>query len=342
MFQVGIHHFLQSADSTIVEWYMQFISLFGYQWMVLLLLIIIMYGIDFRKGFILLQVAAWSSFIIGFSKDYFALPRPFDVDATLKPFGASYTLETGRLMNRGATGFFTPLPSDVLKILREGGLSDFGFPSGHVTIAVSLFGSLVFLFRKRWIQFLSLLIILSMPFSRMYLARHFLADVLGGLLLGMSILLLTWIIALNEKRQFLRQQSFIDASRLTISFRFLFLIITPLMMLIFTDLYPGLFAYMLGINLVFILVTIRGYPMNCTGPAKRILRVVVIMILFSGFYYLSTLIPLDTSVEWKMTVRDVLVTFIPFLAGTYLCKRFHLFALPASSNQQVVNDGRAV
>ena len=68
------------------------------------------------------------------------------------------------------------------------------FPSGHTVYYVTFFGFLIFLlFRLRQIpQFvrwlvgvLSLLLIMAVPFSRVYLGDHWFTDVLAGFVLGL-------------------------------------------------------------------------------------------------------------------------------------------------------------
>ena len=58
------------------------------------------------------------------------------------------------------------------------------FPSGHTSIAVAFWGTLMLLFRKRWLSILCISLIILVPFSRIYLGVHFIADVLGGYLIG--------------------------------------------------------------------------------------------------------------------------------------------------------------
>lgn len=74
----------------------------------------------------------------------------------------------------------------------------YSFPSGHATIAVAFYGLLAYLLIRhnpgnkfRTIIFFSgLMMILSVGFSRTYLCEHYLSDVLGGYLLGLSWLIL--------------------------------------------------------------------------------------------------------------------------------------------------------
>ncbi|MDJ1470311.1 phosphatase PAP2 family protein [Xanthocytophaga flava] len=77
-------------------------------------------------------------------------------------------------------------------------ISTFSFPSGHSATAMALYGFLAYLIIRKINRFtfqlliisLSIGIILLIGFSRIYLGFHFLSDVLGGYLVGLS-----WMIA---------------------------------------------------------------------------------------------------------------------------------------------------
>ncbi len=91
--------------------------------------------------------------------------------------------------------FFVRARPDI-QFLAETGYS---FPSGHALISVVLFGSLIyfgFRVKKNWSQIsillVSLLGILALGMSRVYLNVHWFSDVLGGYFLGASILFV-WI-----------------------------------------------------------------------------------------------------------------------------------------------------
>ena len=79
---------------------------------------------------------------------------------------------------------------DVVEHYRSQGEFSYGFPSGHTSVSVTLWGAFALLFRKKWIQYVSIALIVLIPFSRIYLGVHFLADVIGGYVLGSIIL---WI-----------------------------------------------------------------------------------------------------------------------------------------------------
>ncbi|MGK2944717.1 MAG: VTT domain-containing protein [Desulfuromonadales bacterium] len=93
-----------------------------------------------------------------------------------------------------------PRPIDVYQ-----GVASWGFPSGHTTMSVVLYGFLAILLVRRfkpghrWLPFgfaigMSMLI----AFSRLYLGAHWLSDVLGGLALGWAWVTFLGIIFLRR------------------------------------------------------------------------------------------------------------------------------------------------
>jgi membrane-associated phospholipid phosphatase len=65
-----------------------------------------------------------------------------------------------------------------------------GLPSGHTQNTVVVWGEMAFRFRKSWLWLIALFLMLLVPISRVYLGLHFPTDLLGGYLLGFSLLLL--------------------------------------------------------------------------------------------------------------------------------------------------------
>ncbi len=120
-------------------------------------------------------------------KDGLGLPRPVRVDARVLDKG-----KTNRqwLTERGGAPSAFGLPSEQA-IAAAWALHDldFGFTSGHVTAATAFCTSLLLVFtplrRRCSIALAIALWPVLMACSRLYLGRHFLADVLGGACLGM-------------------------------------------------------------------------------------------------------------------------------------------------------------
>jgi membrane-associated phospholipid phosphatase len=88
-----------------------------------------------------------------------------------------------------------PRPTGPIPLFTE---TSFSFPSGHATIAVALYGFLIYIFyrvsskRRERIgaAIIGGFVILGIGASRIYLGVHFFSDVMGGYLLGFLWLLI--------------------------------------------------------------------------------------------------------------------------------------------------------
>lgn len=63
----------------------------------------------------------------------------------------------------------------------------YSFPSGHTQGATSVFGSVAIWLKKHWITLVTVLIVVMVAISRMYIGVHYLSDVVVGGLLGIGI-----------------------------------------------------------------------------------------------------------------------------------------------------------
>lgn len=74
---------------------------------------------------------------------------------------------------------------------------DFSFPSGHTMCSVAFYGFLIYVVNRkvsnvnirRVINIFLVMIMILVPFSRLYLGVHFFTDVLAGLVLGLVCLI---------------------------------------------------------------------------------------------------------------------------------------------------------
>jgi membrane-associated phospholipid phosphatase len=79
------------------------------------------------------------------------------------------------------------------------------FPSGHTAAAVALYVGLAIIAfhvsRRPWLRTLALIVAVAMPacvaFARLYRGMHFVTDVLGGALLSLAWLTVTWALILR-------------------------------------------------------------------------------------------------------------------------------------------------
>lgn len=274
MFQTEIIHFVQSFSNPALTIFMKIITSLGYKEFLIGFVLVIMFGVDFRKGFYLFHLVLLTGILTEFFKQYFAFPRPYAVDSTVKTFSGN-NQNLVPFKNMGAKSFFELLPQKVIDYYRNLKGASFGLPSGHTSVAIVLWGAVIVLFKNKTLKIIALSLIFLIPFSRIYLGLHFLAGVLGGYLLGGIILLFFYVSSI-------RFQWIDNFSK--ISFRQIilisYLLVVPLLFQIFIpDIYPQLQGALLGTNLTFVLISQQGIPKLNKGILRKVGNIFLIILL---------------------------------------------------------------
>ena len=314
MFQTDLNHFFQAFENPALTAFMRFITALGYMEFFMLFLLIFLLAIDFKKGFILFQVLMWTAAVTFIAKNYFDLPRPFHVDNTLQFLdGQLPDANTFDFARRGATSFWGTLPPEVLTATRNAEHLENGFPSGHTSIAIALWGTLLCLYQeKKWVTGICIVLMVLIPISRIYLGVHFLADVVGGIVLGGVMWFLTYQLVLQKDRlrAFLQQDRFpIGANSYTF-----FLVLAPLL---FLAILPSrvyiIPALMLSFGLGFLLLGQKGIPLDEGTIGMRIGRTLLGAFVFGGVGYLLKLLTTAAGVD-GMAIGDFLQNLLAGLA----------------------------
>ncbi len=279
MFQTWPNLALQSRMSDGLTALMWRVSDMGYEPFLAAAVAVLMFGVHFRRGFLVLQMLLWSALVNSALKSWFAMPRPVHVDRRVV---AVYGTTTTPFTDMGATSFFGGIPDEVLRHVRAAippGSDEFGFPSGHVQSTAVLWGTGGLLWNQRMVLRLAPLVVVLMALSRMYLGRHFLGDVLGGAALG-ALLLGAFVVARRAKwdeELFEPATTALRAAAPNVA-AWLLLVGVPLGAL-YT--FPERAGMMLGVNVAFLIVVRRGLPDDGGTLVQRVGRVALALVIFA-------------------------------------------------------------
>src|SRR5262245_9376880 len=159
---------VQSWATPALTHVMNGISLFGYTPSYIALAVLLAFGYRLRAGAGLLLLLALTAALSDAAKIIVGFPRPDAVDPRVAALGLFQQVNQE---DREPPGIIDP--GDA-----------FGFPSGHVAATTAFLIGLALVYRWGWAWKAMLVWIPLMGLSRVYLGRHFVGDVLGGVAVG--------------------------------------------------------------------------------------------------------------------------------------------------------------
>ena len=311
MFQTDLHIWLQQFDN---EWLIDFfkaITALGYPQFFILFLLIIVFGISFRKGFILLLLVMWTSAVTLLLKQTFELPRPYMVNEQVQLWDGGVDTDIAILKDGSAVHFWEFLPLSTIDYFKNKTIPH-GFPSGHTSIAVAFGGALALLFRKKWLNILVLILIFLIPFSRIYLGVHFMADVLGGYLIGLVMLWSFYKLVINPRDLAIYMQTV--RHKFALDLKNVLIIIPPIIWFLLLDdaKYLIVAGIPLGFGIGFLEIAKKGLPVETGSLFNRMSRFFTAIVIF-----VATITLLDVIAK-AMNISDERVyIFIKYISAAF-------------------------
>lgn len=189
MFETGINVWLQSTGSPAATALLNGVTSLGYLPFHAFLIVTLAFGVRLRPGLAVLGAVLLTGLVTEGAKEIVAFPRPDQIDDRLMRTPAS---RGAAIVSRGsASGFWSlPAPEVIEKVREQAWVRDhggFGFPSGHVSATTALLVCTAWFVRFRWLYVFTAAWVPLMALSRLYLGRHFLADVLGGFVIAIAV-----------------------------------------------------------------------------------------------------------------------------------------------------------
>lgn len=195
MFQAEPVLWMQSFASPALTWLMGWATQLGYTPVYVGLVLLLAFAVRLRPALAILLALLLAGIATHGLKSGIAFPRPSHVEESVTRPGKSLPLPVAP--RSAATGFWSLPTAEARAEFRARPGSSYGFPSGHVSAAAAFCLGLATFFRWRAALVLAITWPLLMGASRVFLGRHFLADVIGGWVVGVlavvsARLLLRW------------------------------------------------------------------------------------------------------------------------------------------------------
>ncbi|UCF69195.1 MAG: phosphatase PAP2 family protein [Acidobacteriota bacterium] len=321
MFQAEPILWLQSFESPAITSLLLAVSLLGYAVVYTALIIGLAFGCRLRPSLAVLLALIISGILTNGFKEGLAIPRPNDIDTRVSEPGEAVRKAVG---TRGAARGFWALPSaETTAAVRARPEASYGFPSGHVSSAAAFFVGAGVFFRFRAALIFALGWIPLMAVSRMYLGRHFLADVVGGVAVGLVAVVVAAVLLRPLNPDLRGDRGMMALAPL------------GLVVLLFTASTPFVAALdaqnvgrLLGLTVVYAFVLRRGFPFDRGAVWQRSARILVAIIV-----YLATSRIIDTIwdvADWQNTrsgdlVAGLIVTSVTLGGAIALSRRLRLF-----------------
>jgi hypothetical protein len=199
----------------------------------------------------------------------------------------------------------------------------YGLPSGHVSGAASFFLALAFFFRSRGVFVFAVCWIILMALSRMYLGRHFIADVLGGVAVGTFAVAVVTFLVYPLKKGITQTPNYAALLRWA-AFVLGLVVLAP-----FIDLLDKEnIGRQLGLFGTYALLLRIGFPSDKGNFWKRSARVIIAILAYMAIDQIVN--PIIDSIglddnSLGMLVAVFLITFSSFLATVFIAMRLKLY-----------------
>ncbi len=321
MFETGINVWLQSMGSRVATALLSGVTLLGYLPTYAVLIVTLAFGVRLRPGLAVLGAVVLTGVVTQAIKEAVAFPRPDQVDGRLmRTFASGGEAIVSR---GGALGFWSLPTSEAIEKVRARDRGNYGFPSSHVSAATAFFVCTAWFMRSGWLYAFTAAWVPLMALSRMYLGRHFLADVLGGLViaLGVSAAWIRFFHALDSvegtwpERRPLRALWLLNLGLLSL---------TPF----WPPLAPRYVGALTGVAISYSLVLVTGAPRDGGTRWQRVSRVLLALTIFATTLGVTEWVLVFAGLsggrlpQWFVGAIATASTF----AGTIvLCRRLRLY-----------------
>ncbi|HFJ9402430.1 TPA: phosphatase PAP2 family protein [Bacillus paranthracis] len=147
-----------SLEGSVLTAFFKLVSIIANETLYLIVISISYWCVSKRKAFHMIVMLCFSGYIGIVIKEFMKIPRPYTYDG--------------------------------IQSLYEKSAASYSFPSTHVQLATTFWGSFMFLCKKRIIWIIGIVFIILVAISRLYLRVHWLSDIIGAVLFSVIVVYL--------------------------------------------------------------------------------------------------------------------------------------------------------
>ena len=341
MFQTEPIIYLQSHGTQCITNHMIQITQMGSSSFLVPIIIIAIFGVDFKKGFLLFQLFLWTTLFTETLKILVGFPRPYFLDNRVMNLEDGIKNISPFTGNRIKSIFSLPDKQILTQFrLHEAFKPDsFGCPSGHMSRATALWGGIATVFNTRILKILTPFVIVLMAFSRLYLGKHFIGDVLGGTIVGLvSLVVFVYFLKSPLKNNFFKKKNFELAFRRQNLFFHGFMFVIPIVFLALSLIKSDTLGYFFGVNVADLLIIRKGIPDDIGNIEQRATRAFIALLLFEvsqiilGCWFGTA--GMTNYLQFTNQEIGFIKTFIPvstIWVSVVICKQLNLYLINEGS-----------
>lgn len=149
---------MTSLEGSVLTTFLKLVSIIANETLYLIVISISYWCISKRKAFHMIVMLCFSGYIGIMVKEFMKIPRPYTYDG--------------------------------IEALYEKSAAGYSFPSTHVQLSTTFWGSFMILCKKRIVWIIGIIFIILVAISRLYLRVHWLSDIIGAVLFSVIIVYL--------------------------------------------------------------------------------------------------------------------------------------------------------
>ncbi|HDR3652343.1 phosphatase PAP2 family protein [Bacillus sp. SM-B1] len=171
---------MTSLEGSVLTAFLKLVSIIANETLYLIVISISYWCVSKRKAFHMIVMLCFSGYIGIMVKEFMKIPRPYTYDG--------------------------------IEALYEKLAAGYSFPSTHVQLSTTFWGSFMILCKKRIVWIIGIIFIILVAISRLYLRVHWLSDIIGAVLFSVIVVYLYTKVTMGlSNRKFILLQRIILA-----------------------------------------------------------------------------------------------------------------------------------